>query len=86
MSKLAHSNDETMAEIEARNRFMDARANYFAMCLLMPEDALRKEVNKYAKSCDPFDDRWISKLSKKFGVEPNLMLVRLGQLGFMASA
>lgn len=84
MSKLSHSNDETMAEIEARRRFADSDANYFAMCLLMPEDLLRCEVKK-CQCGDIFDDRWVQRLADRFKVEKNLMLIRLGQLGFIAS-
>ena len=85
MSKLSHSNEDTMNEIEARRRFSEEGANYFAMCLLMPEDLINKEAKKYATHADLFDDRWVKKLSDKFGVSPNLMLIRLGQLGFMVS-
>ena len=85
MSKLSHSNDKTMHEIESRRRMTDLDANYFAMCLLMPEDLLRKEVSKMGKNADIFEDDWIKSLANKFKVDEKLMLIRLGQLGFMVA-
>lgn len=61
---------------------MDAEANYFAMCLLMPEDALRKELAKMGRF-DMFDDKAIKKLSDKFRVPTAALLIRLGQIGVM---
>lgn len=64
------------------NAEMDAEANYFAMCLLMPEDLLRREVQKL-QPLDFSDDRKIKKLADKFKVPQACMLIRLGQIGFL---
>lgn len=59
---------------------MEAEANYFAFCLLMPEDLVRKELQKL-KTTDLCDDRFIVALARKFAVPVGIMAIRLGQLG-----
>lgn len=56
----------------------EAEANYFAFELLMPED----DVRRRAKGLDIADMNAIIKLSKRYGVEPAMMAMRLGQLHF----
>ena len=54
-------------------------ANYFAMCLLMPESFVRAEVAKMG-GFDIENDRDMAKLARKFGVSSTLMATRIGQL------
>lgn len=84
MSKLAHSNDETMAQIEAQRVLedphnMEAEANAFAMELLMPEFLMRQEMAKL-KHIDIEDEKAVETLAKKFRVSRQVMTIRLGQL------
>ncbi len=59
-------------------------ANYFAMCLLMPEEFVRAEVRKMG-GFDIEDDRAMSALASKFGVSVTLMTLRLGQIMWKTS-
>lgn len=61
----------------------DREANYFAMCLLMPEEFVRREVAKLG-GIDLTEDGGLKSLAKAFGVSIGLMAVRLGQLGFIS--
>ena len=81
MSKLAHSNDETMAQIEARDddRDIDAEANAFAMELLMPEHLLRADLAKMG-GIDIEDEPKVEKLARRYKVTRAVMILRLGQL------
>lgn len=86
MSKLAHSNQETMDQIEARELHdsgdlanIDAEANQFAMELLMPADFVKTEIAKM-KNFDIEDDKALKKLADKFRVSPQIMAIRIGQL------
>jgi Zn-dependent peptidase ImmA (M78 family) len=84
MSKLAHSNQRTMDEIEAQAAIeegidMDDEANAFAFELLMPEQFMRAELAKM-KPFDIDDDGPIKKLALKFRVTHNVMVLRLAQL------
>ncbi len=58
----------------------EQEANYFAMCLLMPESMVRKEVTKMGGRIDLCDDRVLMLLSKRFGVTVGLMAIRLSEL------
>lgn len=58
----------------------EAEANYFAMCLLMPEQFVRDEIKKIGK-IDAVDGTGIEKLARKFRVSVPLMTLRIGQLG-----
>ncbi|MHC4620567.1 MAG: ImmA/IrrE family metallo-endopeptidase [Planctomycetota bacterium] len=61
---------------------IEREANYFAMCLLMPEDWLHHEL----AGQPPFDiesDERIAELAKHYGVSVQLMMMRLHQLGYL---
>lgn len=58
----------------------DREANYFAICLLMPEELVRKEVKKLRRPIDLSDDKDIKELANTFRVSIPLMTLRLGQL------
>lgn len=60
------------------NKELEAEANYFAMCLLMPEDLVRREVANM--EIDLADNNFLKELSKKFAVPETAMAVRLSQL------
>lgn len=64
----------TITEVEERE------ANYFAMCLLMPEEWLRADVEK-AGGIDIGDDAAMAKLAKRYKVSVALLAIRLGQIG-----
>jgi Zn-dependent peptidase ImmA (M78 family) len=64
------------------NDEMDREANYFAMCLLMPEPLLREAVQGM-KGFDLSDDKQIGKLADKFKVSISIMAIRLGQIGLL---
>ncbi len=57
---------------------MEDEANYFAMCLLMPDFLVREEVKKVV--WDYGNDDAIKSLSKTFEVSITAMTVRLSQL------
>ncbi len=60
----------------------DAEANYFAMCLLMPEDFVRTEVKKIWL-IDLEDAKRMKQLADKFKVSVPIMTHRLGQLSMI---
>lgn len=64
-----------MAVSDAEER----EANYFAMCLLMPEQFVRDEVKKMG-GIDITDDIALNKLARKFGVSDGMMAMRLEQI------
>lgn len=57
----------------------DREANCFAMCLLMPAEFVRREVQAMG-GIDIEDEKAMAKLAKKFGVSVPLMALRLGQI------
>lgn len=65
---------------EAQRAEEDREANYFAMCLLMPESLLRKDLEGVA--LDVCDDASIAKLARRYVVSIQLMTMRLTQLGY----
>ena len=65
---------------------MDAEANHFAMCLLMPEDWVRREVKRMGGNIDIGDDKAMKKLADKFKVSVTVMTLRLGQISKNVSA
>jgi Zn-dependent peptidase ImmA (M78 family) len=65
---------------------MDAEANHFAMCLLMPEDWVRREVKRMGGNIDIGDDKAMKKLADKFKVSVTVMTLRLGQISRNVSA
>jgi len=58
----------------------EREANYFAMCLLMPESFVRSVMKKIGV-IDVVDGTGIEKLARKFRVSIPLMTLRIGQLG-----
>jgi len=58
----------------------DREANYFAMCLLMPESFVRDEVAKLG-GIDLSEDKPLKTLAAKFHVSQGMMAIRLAQLG-----
>ncbi len=58
----------------------EREANYFAMCLLMPESFVRAEIKKLG-TVDAVDGSGIEKLARIFKVSIPLMTLRIGQLG-----
>ena len=58
---------------------IDREANYFAMCLLMPEQFVHAEVKKMG-GFDVEDGSKIERLARKFKVSVPLMTIRLAQL------
>lgn len=66
------------------NNRLEVQANNFAAALLIPEDALKKELG--SQIIDTFDDtvsEKIIKLANKFGVSQQAMSIRLQELGYM---
>lgn len=60
----------------------EAEANYFAMCLLMPEFLLRPDFEKYhGKTLE----ETVTGLAKRYKVSELHMSIRLGQLGLALS-
>jgi len=57
----------------------DREANLFAMCLLMPEAWVRREIEKMG-GLDISDDKQLRVLAKKFQVGETLMAIRIGQI------
>lgn len=62
------------------HQVMEHEANYFASCLLMPTDQVRKELDKM--DIDLFTEDGIKELAKKFEVSPTAMSLRITKLGF----
>jgi Zn-dependent peptidase ImmA (M78 family) len=69
---------------------VDIEADLFARCLLMPEDLVRKQLEKRAKAatlaaidlCDD-DCLVVNKLAKDFQVSYAMMIIRLQELGLI---
>jgi Zn-dependent peptidase ImmA (M78 family) len=59
----------------------EAEANYSAMCLLMPEEFVRRDLNDLGPIC--WDHPHLKNLIDKYKVEFSLFFIRLGQLGYM---
>ncbi len=59
---------------------LDQEANYFAMCLLMPESLLRKDIAELPPLEAP---ELVKRLAKKYQVFEPIMAIRLGQIGVM---
>jgi Zn-dependent peptidase ImmA (M78 family) len=57
----------------------DEEANYFAMCLLMPREMVRAELDAHGP-LDMHDDKSIANLARKFGVSVPIFCLRLQQL------
>ena len=63
----------------------DREADYFAMCLLMPEQFLRRDIAEMG-GIDLTEDRPIRKLAQRYGVSVAMMALRLGQLQLTGDA
>ncbi len=61
----------------------DAEANYFAMCLLMPEKLVHKECDKLL-AAGMWDENGVRMLARKFAVSDVVMSIRLMQLKRMS--
>ena len=66
-----------MKESPVKNR-QEHEANYFAMCLLIPERMLRKTIEDLGM--EEFSDQNIKTLANLFEVEHTVMMARLIQL------
>lgn len=61
----------------------DREANYFAMCLLVPEELLRREVSEMKRRHEQIDlceDKTLKRLADKFKVSNTVMALRLEQV------
>jgi len=61
-----------------KDNILEAEANYFAMCLLMPAQMVKDEVKKL--TIDITSDETVKVLAKKFDVSLTMMAIRLAQL------
>lgn len=61
----------------------EAEADYFAMCLLMPEPMLRVEAKKLAGR-GFFVEDVVRMLARQFAVSDMVMTLRMQQLGMIA--
>lgn len=61
------------------DEIIEKEANYFAMCLLMPEPWVRRDV-KALGGIDIEDDLAIHKLAQKYKVSTQLMTLRIAQI------
>ncbi|MEO5991404.1 MAG: ImmA/IrrE family metallo-endopeptidase [Ferruginibacter sp.] len=64
--------------MKGKYRQLEIDANYFALCLLMPEEQLKDKCQ--GVKFDLSSDEEIIKLSKLFGVSITAMTIRLFQL------
>lgn len=68
-----------MTEGSNSDEVEDTEATYFAMCLLMPADEVKKEVRSMG-GLDLASDDDLRKLARKFGVSMCAMAMRVAQL------
>ena len=61
---------------------IEQEANYFAMCLLMPEQFVRVDITAMG-GIDLTEDRQIRDLAKRYQVSVAMMTLRLAQLGLL---
>ena len=60
---------------------MEADANFFAMCLLIPRDFIVPDFHAmFPDGADVESEAGIEKLAKRYGVSTQLMLLRLSHL------
>lgn len=59
----------------------EIEANYFAMCILMPEHMVHAEFAKLSKE-DRDIDRVFKVLSERFQVSTQVVALRLNELGY----
>jgi Zn-dependent peptidase ImmA (M78 family) len=70
--------------MKTQEDIIDTEANYFAMCLLMPESFLRRDIEEMG-GLDLTKDGPIRKLAQKYQVSIAMMTLRLAQLGLTCS-
>jgi Zn-dependent peptidase ImmA (M78 family) len=63
-----------------KDKRQDKEANYFARCLLMPEEFLRSEIEKLKNGKVRTTEDMIKKLAKIFKVPEYQMTIRLTEL------
>lgn len=68
-----------MADGSNSNEVEDTEANYFAMCLLMPAEVVKKEVRAMG-GVDLANDDNLRALARRFGVSMTAMAMRIAQL------
>ncbi|SKA09265.1 protein of unknown function [Chitinophaga eiseniae] len=66
--------------ITVDHQIMEHEANYFASCILMPTDQVRKELEKM--DIDLVSEEGIKHLAKVFEVSTTAMSLRIDKLGF----
>jgi Zn-dependent peptidase ImmA (M78 family) len=65
----------------AEEKQLEADANEFAMCLLMPRDFLVRDFTELCpEGIDIVEDPRILKLAERYKVTPQMMMLRLVQL------
>lgn len=60
----------------------EVEANYFAACLLMPKNLVKKEFEQLGDSISISEDQ-LNSFSEKFGVSTTAMTIRLVKLGLI---
>lgn len=63
---------------EERREEMETEANYFAMCLLLPEDMVREDVERLRGEVDVGE--MIEKIAERYRVEAHIVTLRLVEL------
>lgn len=61
----------------------EIEANYFAACLLMPTELVRRYYSIFLKQCDD-EDVVLESMSQKFQVSIQAMSIRLSKLGIIS--
>lgn len=64
----------------------ETEASYFALCLLVPEEPFRAELETLkaqGNSLDLCDAKWVEDLAKRFEVTPALLTLRMVDLGLV---
>jgi Zn-dependent peptidase ImmA (M78 family) len=72
-------NPAEMLQVPEVSRADCREANAFAMALLMPEDWLRRDIEKLG-GIDIEDVQKVGKLAKRYRVSVQVMTLRIGQL------
>ena len=70
------------SSLDLEERWREKEANYFAACLLMPEDLVRLKFNEYESELFT-DEDVLYELKKDFKVSEPAMCIRLSQLGIL---
>lgn len=67
---------------EADRQIQEREANLFAMCLLIPEPFIRKELEEQG-GFNPLSETQLQALAQRYQVSVSLMALRLADLGYM---